>query len=150
MAKLAIFILDYIANGDTNLKIKSVQMIPMKLKLEFKKIDWWFWVITLIFILAALTGWAPSYIIVIIISALQVIYFWAKLKSLTAFDTQVRIVYFTITLFGLINAIRFPLFFLLFFGTFMVVFFNRCGIALGLKYMPWNRQNLVKIDDMIK
>ena len=122
----------------------------MKFKIEIKKIDWWFWTITLIFILSALIGWVQSYIIVMIISALQVIYFGVQLKSLTAFDTQVRIVYFAVTLFGLIEAIRFPLFILLFIGTVMVVFFNRCGIALGLKYMPWNRQGLVKIDDKIR
>jgi len=122
----------------------------MKLKIEIKKSEWWFWAITLISIPSALIGWVQGYLIVMIISALQVIYFWVRLKSLTAFDTQVRIIYFFITLLGLIDAIRFPLFILLFIGTFMVVFFNRCGIALGLKYIPRNRQGFIKIDDTFR
>jgi hypothetical protein len=37
-----------------------------------------------------------------------------EIKNLKAFDTRVRIVYFSFALFGLIEAIRFPLFILLF------------------------------------
>ena len=122
----------------------------MKLQITLKKIDWWFWAVTLIFILSELLGWSFGYLVVMGISALQVIYFWIQLKSMKAFDTQVRIVYFAFTLFGLIEVVRFPLFILLFLGTIMVVLFNRCGIALGLKHMPWNRQGLVKIGDTIK
>jgi len=125
-------------------------MNPMKLQITLKKIDWWFWAVTLIFILSELLGWSFGYLVVMGISALQVIYFWIQLKSMKAFDTQVRIVYFAFTLFGLIEVVRFPLFILLFLGTIMVVLFNRCGIALGLKHMPWNRQGLVKIGDTIK
>ena len=32
-------------------------------------------------------------------------------------------------------------------GTFMVVAFNRCGIALVLKKMPWNERQIVDIQD---
>jgi len=114
----------------------------MKLQIDLTKIDWWFWAITLIFIFSALLGWSSGYLVVMVISALQFIYFGVRLKSLIAFDTQVRIVYFAITLLGIIEVVRFPLFILLFVGTLMVVLFNRCGIALGLKYMPWNRHVL--------
>ena len=80
-----------------------------------------------------------------IISAIQILFFWARLKSPKAFDTQVRIVYFALTLLGLIETIRFPLYILLLLGTFMVVAFNRCGIALFLKKMPWNKEPMVRI-----
>jgi hypothetical protein len=112
---------------------------------EPKKIEWWFWTVTFIFIITALLGWLPGYYLVMIISAIQIPFFWYRFKSLMAFDTQVRIVYFAFTLLGLLETIRFPLYLLLLLGTFMVVVFNRCGIALVLKKMPWNKHNVVQI-----
>ena len=117
----------------------------MKLKVEVNKIDWWFWAITLVLIISALLGWLPGYYLVMSISAVHVIYFYGRYRSLMAFDTQVRIAYFGLTLLGLIQLIRFPLYILLFLGTLMVVFFDRCGIALALKYMPWNKQPISTI-----
>jgi len=117
----------------------------MKVIIKPQKIDWWFWTIISIFILTALLGWVPGYYIVMVISALQVIYFTGRHKSLTAFDTQVRIAYFAFTLLGLSQTIRFPFYILLFIGTLMAVFFDRCGIALALKNMPWNKQSVIKI-----
>ena len=119
----------------------------MKLIIEPKKIEWWFWTITLAFIIIALLGWSQGCYLVVVISAIQVLFFWIRFRSLFAFDTQVRIAYFAFTLLGLIKTIQFPFFILLFIGTFMVVAFNRCGIALVLKKMPWNKQPVVRIQD---
>ena len=117
----------------------------MKIKLEISKIGWWFWALTLLFITTAILGWEPGYYIVIAISAVQVISFYLKNKSVLDFDTQVRVVYFAFTLLGWVKTIRFPFFILLFLGTLMVVFFNRCGIAVFLKFMPWNKQSITKL-----
>jgi hypothetical protein len=117
----------------------------MKLIIEPGKIDWWFWTIISVLILTALLGWVPGYYLVMAVSALQVVYFTARHKSLTAFDTQVRIVYFALTLLGLSQTIRFPFYILLLPGTLMAVFFDRCSIALALKCMPWNKECLVKV-----
>ena len=119
----------------------------MKVVIEPKKIDWWFWTITLAFIIAALLGWSPGYYLVVLISVVQVLFFWIRCQKLLAFDTQVRIVYFAFTLLGLIKAIQFYFFILLFIGTLLVVAFNRCGIALLLKKMPWNKQIVVNIQE---
>ena len=81
-----------------------------------------------------------------IISAIQILFFWGRLKSLMAFDTQVRIVYFALTLLGLIETIRFPFYILLLLGTFMVVAFDRCSIALLLKKMPWNKRQIIETE----
>ena len=121
----------------------------MKFTIEPKKIEWWFWTLTLTFIVVALFGWSQGYYLVVLISAIQVLYFWIRSGSVLEFDTQVRIAYFAFTLLGLIKAIRFPFFILMFIGTFMVVAFNRCGIALVLKKMPWNKQSVVRIKDNV-
>ena len=111
----------------------------MELTINVKDVEWWFWAITLAFIILALISWVPGYYIVMALSGIQILYFTKKEGSLNAFPTQVRIAYFAITLFGLWVAIRFPLYVLILIGTIMVTFTGRCAIALALKVMPWNR-----------
>lgn len=110
----------------------------MELTIETNKIDWWFWVITLAFILIALLGWIPAYYIVMVISLIQVVYF-AQRDGGWAFTTQVRILYFVVTLLALWSLIRFPLFIFALIGTAMVAFTGNCILALFLKKMPWNK-----------
>jgi len=111
----------------------------MELTINVKDVEWWFWAITLAFIILALISWVPGYYIVMALSGIQILYFTKKEGSLKAFPTQVRIAYFAITLFGLWVAIRFPLYVLILIGTIMVTFTGRCAVALALKVMPWNR-----------
>jgi hypothetical protein len=118
----------------------------MELKINTADIRWWFWLVTLAFIVAALAGWSPGYQIVIGISALQVIFFIAQEKSLTAFPVQIRIVYFAFTLLGLWPGVRTVIYVILLLGTIMVTFFGRCSIALVLKHMPWNRGREVRLN----
>jgi hypothetical protein len=110
----------------------------MELAIEINKIDWWFWAIILAFILIALFGWIPAYYIVMVISGIQVLYF-AQRDGSWAFTTQVRLLYFAVTLPALWTLIRFPWFILLLLGTAMVTFTGRCVLALILKKMPWNK-----------
>ena len=117
----------------------------MKLKLDLEDPCWWFWAISLVFILAAVAGWAPGYYIVIAMSALQVVGFLVRERSLVSFPTQVRIVYFALSLTGLWMAVRLPFYILLLLGTIMVVFFGRCSIAMVLKHMPWNRDRAPRL-----
>ena len=111
----------------------------MELATKTRELEWWFWFVTLAFIISALIGWIPGYYIVMIVSLIQIWYFAQKENSLMAFPTQVRIAYFVFTLFGLWAAVRFPLYLVLLIGTVMVTFTGRCFIALVLKFMPWNK-----------
>ena len=118
----------------------------MELKINATDIRWWFWAITLGFMIAALAGWVTGYAIVMGISAVQVIFFLAQEKSLIAFPVQIRIVYFAFTLFGLWPGVRLYVYLILLLGTVMVTFFARCVIALMLKQMPWNRAREVRLN----
>ena len=111
----------------------------MQFKMDVRSIEWWFWAVTLLFIIAAVAGWTPGYVAVILISFVQVLYFAVRSGSPGSFPTQVRIAYFAYTLLGLWEAGRLVCYALLIVGTAMVVFFDRCGIALVLKQMPWNK-----------
>jgi hypothetical protein len=118
----------------------------MKLTINARDIRWWFWLVTLVFIIAALAGWSPAYYVVIAISAVQVIFFLVQEKSLSAYPVQIRIVYFVWTLFGLWPGGRLFFYILLLLGTIMVTFFGRCVIGLGLKFMPWNKTRAIKLN----
>lgn len=111
----------------------------MQLKIDVRSIEWWFWAITLVFIIAALAGWTPGYAAVIIVSLVQTVFVGVRTGSAFSFPSQVRIVYFAYTLLGLWETGRFVCYALLVVGTVLVVFFDRCGIALALKLMPWNK-----------
>ena len=111
----------------------------MELAIKTKDVEWWFWAVTLAFIIIALVGWTPGYFIVMAISLAQIFYFTQKEGNFLAFPTQVRIVYFAFTLLGLWTAVRFPLFIVLLIGTVMVTFTGCCFIALVLKALPWNK-----------
>ena len=118
----------------------------MEFKINPNEISWWFWFLTFLFIVAALLGYENGYSTVIVISAIQVFYFYLREKSFVAFPTQIRIVYFLYSLFGLWYDIRFVMFFLLLVGTIFVTFFGRCSIAFLLIKMPWNKDREIKLD----
>ena len=118
----------------------------MEFKINAKDASWWFWALTLAFIVIGLLGWVPGYYVVMFISAIQVIYFLSREGSLMAFPVQIRIVYFAFTLLGLWTTVRFPFFILLLLGTIMVTFLGQCSIALMLKHMPWNSQREVRLN----
>ena len=111
----------------------------MRLKIRYTDIRWWFWAVTLAFIIAALAGWTAGYYIVMAISGIQVMFFLVQEKRLASFPTQIRVVYFALTLFGFWPGVRLFIYAILLLGTVMVTFFGRCAIALMLKPMPWNR-----------
>lgn len=110
----------------------------MELKTDVRSFEWWFWPVTLVFLISGMGGWKPGFNVVITVSAVQVVYFtWVK-RSLVAFPTQVRIVFFVFTIIGLFDPT------LIWYGlmtvaTTMVAFFDRCLIARVLVHMPWNR-----------
>jgi len=117
----------------------------MKPKIELSDPFWWFWAVTLAFIVAAVAGWTPGYYIVMAISAIQVLVFLVRDRSAMAFPIQIRIVYFAWTLTGLWAGGRLAFYILLLLGTIMVVFFGCCSIALVLKHMPWNRGRAARL-----
>jgi hypothetical protein len=113
----------------------------MQFKIAPNDIRWWFWLVTLLVIVAALAGWTAGYYLVISISLVHALFFIEEHKSVTEFETQVRITYFAITLFGVWPGVRVVIYLLLLAGTFMVTFFDHCLIARALKRMPWNQGN---------
>lgn len=109
----------------------------MKLAIDFKSLEWWFWGITLIAMIVGLSGVVQGFYAVIIVSIVQFIYF-TSLRGFTAFPTQVRLVYGTFTIIALFDPTRI-FYWALLVGTIMVTLFNKCIIARVLIMMPWNK-----------
>ena len=109
----------------------------MKLAVDFKSLEWWFWLVTLIAMITGLAGSIEGFYIVIVVSVVQFIYF-ASSKGMIAFPTQVRLVYGIFTIIALFDPTRI-FYWALLVGTIMVTLFNRCIIARVLIMMPWNK-----------
>ena len=118
----------------------------MTFKIYPKSIDWWFWLVTLALIAAALLGWTLAYYGVVAVSAANFGVKAVEKASLSAFAVQTRFVYLLLTLPGLWPGIGFWWYLPLLVGTIMVVFFDRCTIARVLRHAPWNRDRALQLN----
>ncbi|MDH5558924.1 MAG: hypothetical protein OEZ03_16365 [Alphaproteobacteria bacterium] len=118
----------------------------MTFKIDPKSLDWWFWAVTLVLVVAALAGWPTGFYGVVAVSVLNLAWKAVQKSSLTAFAVQTRFVYLLLTLPGLWPAIGFWWFLALLVGTAMVVFFDRCTIARILRHAPWNRDRPLQVN----
>jgi len=109
----------------------------MKLEIDFKTYDWWYWFITLIALILGLTGIAEGFYVAILVSVIQSIHFTIS-RGFAAIPTQVRFVYGIFVIIALFDPTHI-FYWVLLFGTAMVVLFNRCAIARVLILMPWNK-----------
>ena len=109
----------------------------MKLKIDFKSLEWWYWFITLVAMITGLTGIVEGFYVVILVSVIQFIYFMST-RGFTAFPTQVRLVYGIFVAIALFDP-TLIFYWLLLFGTVMVTLFDTCFIARMLILMPWNK-----------
>jgi hypothetical protein len=111
----------------------------MRFKPAPKDVRWWFWLATLLVVVAALAGWKPGYFLTISLSLVHALFFIEETKGVTDFETQIRVAYFALTLFGLVPYARVAVFLALLAETVMITFFDRCLIARVLMRTPWNR-----------
>ncbi len=109
----------------------------MKLKIEFQSIEWWYWFITLILMIAGLTGIVEGFYAVILVSVVQFVHFMIS-RGFAAFPTQVRFVYAILVIIALFDPTRI-FYWALLIGTVMVTLFDTCFIARLLIFMPWNK-----------
>ena len=109
----------------------------MKLKIEFKSLEWWYWFVTLIAMITGLFGIIEGFYVVILVSIVQFFHFTIA-RGFKAFPTQVRFVYGVFVILALFDP-TYIFYWLLLIGTIMVTLFNTCFIARVLILMPWNK-----------
>jgi hypothetical protein len=109
----------------------------MKLTVDLKSLKWWYWFVTLLAMIAGLSGVVEGFYLVIAVSVVQFIHFTYS-SGFTAFPTQVRFVYALFVIIALFDPSRL-FYWALLVGTVMVTLFDRCIIARVLILMPWNK-----------
>ena len=109
----------------------------IKFKINLNSLDWWYWFLTLLALIAGLSGFRDGFYLVILISIIQFLHFTIT-KGFTAFPTQVRFVYAIFVSIALFDPTQI-FYWLLLIGTVMVTLFNTCFIARILILMPWNK-----------
>lgn len=109
----------------------------MKLKVDIKSLEWWYWFITLIAMITGLTGIVEGFYVVILVSVIQFVHFTAS-RGFSAFPTQVRFVYGIFVIIAFFDPTHI-FYWLLLIGTVMVTIFDTCFIARILILMPWNK-----------
>lgn len=110
----------------------------MRFKIDLGNLGWWVWLATLVVILVALLGWTPGYYFAISLSLVHALFFLEESKNVRDSETQLRIAFFVLTLFGMIPGVRVVAYLLLLAETVMIAFFGHSFIARGLRRMPWN------------
>jgi hypothetical protein len=110
----------------------------MQFKIAPEDFRWWFWLATLLLVASALAGWKAGYFLTISISLVHALFFIEETNGVTDFETQIRVAYFVLTLFGLVPYVRVVVFLALLAETIMITFFDRCVIARVLRLAPWN------------
>lgn len=109
----------------------------MKLTIDFKSLEWWYWFVTLVAMITGLSGVVEGFYVVILVSVIQFTHFMIS-RGFTAFPTQVRFVYGIFTIIALFDPTHI-FYWVLLIGTVMVTLFDRCIIARVLILMPWNK-----------
>lgn len=107
--------------------------------LMYRKISWWYWLVTVIFLTAGVSGWVPGFYLATALTAVQVIHFSVREGSLTAFPVQVRIGFLIWMVVSLWEPLRF-LYWVPVVGTWAMVLFGYCFLARFISLMPWNRK----------
>lgn len=120
----------------------------MKLRLEYRDVGWWYWLVSWALVISGLAGWERGFYLVIGLSFFQIVHYAAREKSATAFPVQVRIAFFIFTLLAFAKPLRF-LYFIPAIGLAARVLVDYCCMARLISLLPWNRSeplslNLIK------
>lgn len=107
--------------------------------LMYRKLSWWYWLVTVVFLTAGVAGWFTGFYLAIFLSAVQVVHFGIRESSITAFPVQVRIAFLILMIVALWEPLRF-LYWIPVVGTWAMVLTGYCFLARCMSLMPWNRR----------
>lgn len=112
---------------------------------RIQNINWLYWAVTDVLLIAAVLGWAPGLPAVIGLNAIQAIHFMLRERSMSSFPVQVRVSYLALLLAGQWAPLYF-IYFIQIVGTTAMVLFDYCPLARMLSLMPWNRREPFSFD----
>jgi len=110
-------------------------------KLNYRSISWWYWLVTVCFLTAGVSGWSAGFQIAIGITVLQLTHFIIRERSLVSFPIQVRLGYLFLLLISLQENLQL-IYWIPTIGTWGLIFFGYCTMARLLSLLPWNRKEV--------
>ena len=107
--------------------------------LDYRALSWWYWLVTVILLSAGVSGWAPGFLLAIGLTAVQLLHFILRERSVTAFPVQVRFAYLLLLLLALPAPLQL-IYWIPMIGTWAQVLLGYCTMARLVSLLPWNRQ----------
>ncbi len=115
------------------------------LMLEYRSISWWYWLVTVGFLTAGVSGWPTSFPLAIGLTVFQLIHFTIRERSFTSFPIQVRLGYLLLLLVALPKNLQL-IYWIPMIGTWAQVLFGYCTMARTVSLLPWNRKEAFSFD----
>lgn len=107
--------------------------------IDYQQINWWYWLATACLLTAGVAGYQVGFVLAIGLSAVQLIHFTMRERSITAFPVQVR---FWVLIFVL-AAFPEPMqvaYWVAVVGTWARSLFGYCVMARSVSLLSWNRR----------
>jgi len=113
--------------------------------IEYRDSSWWYWLVTVGLLTAGVSGWATGFHLAIGLTAIQLVHFTLRERSLTAFPIQVRAGYLLLLLVALPQPLQL-IYWIPTIGTWAQVLFGYCTMARIVSLLPWNRDEAFSLD----
>jgi len=114
-----------------------------------KEVAWWYWAVTVVLLFGALAGCPLEFAPVIALGGVQLLHFWWREGSLSAFPVQVRTGYLLLLLAGQWPPAVLRLWIQLT-GTTAMVLADYCPLARFLSLMPWNLREPITAELVVR
>lgn len=113
--------------------------------LEYRDISWWYWLVTVSFLTAGVSGWPTGFLLAIGLTVFQLIHFTIREGNITAFPIQVRFGYLLLLLVALPDQLQL-IYWIPTIGTWAQILFGYCTMARMVSLLPWNRNEAFSVD----
>jgi len=110
--------------------------------LEYRSLSWWYWLVTVCFLTAGVSVWAPGFLCAIGVTVFQLLHFIVREGSLSPFPVQVRLAYVLLLLVAVPVKPRL-IYWLPIIRTWAQVLTGYCTMARRVSLLPWNRNEPV-------
>ena len=107
--------------------------------IEYRAVSWWYWLVTVGFLTAGVSGWPTAFLVAIGLTVFQLMHFIIRAHSIAAFPVQVRLGYLLLLLVALPENLRL-IYWIPTIGTWAQVLLGYCAMARMVSLLPWNRE----------
>jgi hypothetical protein len=114
-----------------------------------REMHWWYWAATDVLLIGGLSDCPLGFWPVIGLTVVQVLHYFGREGSLSAFPVQVRLGYLGLLLLGQWDVFYF-VYWVQLAGTTAMVLVDYCALARFLSLMPWNRREPLSLSLVLR